>query len=109
MRLIELIPFLKNKKTLLKLNEVQKLNQNSECVQAYMKDVIDINSEIIFLDIESTEDDLKIELNGNKYIQLFSLNYGVEIYSYFDKEFQEKGYTSEQKAKRLIKYRLTDA
>ena len=106
---VDLIPYLQNEQTLNELYGEQNININSECVQAYMQDSLSLESEIRFFDIELTNDDLEIQLDGKKYIQLFPIELGIEFYTYFAQEFKDRQYTETEKAKRFLDYRLNDA
>ncbi|XVJ65205.1 MAG: hypothetical protein HEQ40_03180 [Lacibacter sp.] len=73
----------------------------------YMNDAIDLNSEIQFLTIEETDDDLVYEKGNKKLYALFSIEHIVEeLYN----TLQLKSFSlSKDKAKRLINYAINDA
>lgn len=70
---------------------------------------VSIESDIYFFPIEDTEDDVVIEREGVIYRQIFPLEFGVEIYSYFEDEFEKRNYSELDKAKRLLHYIINDA
>ncbi|MBC3538585.1 hypothetical protein ACFSC6_06450 [Rufibacter sediminis] len=109
MTLVELIKYLESETQLQKLYQEINLDTESEAVLAYMKDSLNLNSDIEFFSIECTDDEIEFEKDGIKYYQLFPLEYGVEIYSYFDDEFRRKKYSDIDKAKRVLDYIVNDA
>lgn len=86
----------------------QGLNSESETLLIYMKESLNIDSEILIFEIEETEDDLVFEKGGIRYIQLFPLQYAVELIKE-DLNLKDKGYSDLQIAKRLLEYRERDA
>jgi hypothetical protein len=109
MVLEELVTYLKSNKNLQKLYQERNLDTESEAICAYITGDLSLNSDIYFFSIEDTDDEREFEKDGVKYYQLFSLEYGVEIYSYFEDEFKKGNYTDLDKAKRLLDYLLNDA
>ncbi|MDB5262755.1 MAG: hypothetical protein JWQ14_2036 [Adhaeribacter sp.] len=109
MKLAELVKYLKSESHLLKLYQERNLNTESEAMLAYMKGDINVNSDIAFFSIEDTDDERKFKEEGVEFFQLFPLEHGVEIYSYFDDEFKRRNYSDLEKAKRLLDYIIYDA
>ena len=109
MKFIELIKYLQDESTLEKFYLENNISFEEESPLAYMENELHIDSEIHLFMLEETEDEVLIEKSGKRFIQLFPLDLGVEFYSYFEEEFEKWKYTEEQKAIRLLKYRLNDA
>lgn len=108
MKLLELIKFLTNPEKLKELYQEQKLNTESEALLIYMKGTLSLESEVVFFEIEETEDDLIFEKEGIKFIQLFPLEYAVDLIE-SDLNLKNKGYSDFEIAERLLEYRKNDA
>jgi len=108
MKLVDLIEYLVNPDQLVSLYQREGLNAESEAVLIYMKDVLALEAEIAFFEIEETEDDLIFEKNGVRYFQLFPIDYAVELID-SDLSLKDKGYSNLEIAQRLLEYRLKDA
>ena len=74
MNLVQLIDHLKNMKEAEKLKENQMPNVEFDQIDIYLKDRLDVNSEVNFFDAETIDNKIEIEINGQKYINLFPLN-----------------------------------
>lgn len=107
-KLPELINLLSDPDGLGQLLTEMNVNKASETLLIYMKHSLDVESEVIMLPIEETEDDLVIEKNGAVFYQLFSLDTTVELIE-FDLNLRNKGYSDLEIAIRLLEYRLNDA
>jgi hypothetical protein len=108
MKLPELISLLSDPGDLGRLLTEMNANTASETLLIYMKHSLDLESEVIILPIEWTEDDLVIEKDGAVCYQLFSLDTTVELIE-FDLDLRNKGYSDLEIAIRLLEYRLNDA
>lgn len=108
MKLPELVEYLKSEAHLQRLYQEKNFDTESEGILVYMKGELSVSSDIYFFSIEDSDDEIVIEKEGIKYYQLFPLELGVELYSYFEVEFAEKNYSEIDKAKRLLKYVVND-
>lgn len=108
MKLEDLIKYLLNPEQLEVLYQEEEINTESEALLIYMNGALDLESEISVFEIEETEDDLVFERNGEKYFQLFPIDYAIELIE-SDLELKDKGYSDLEIAKRLLDYRLKDA
>lgn len=108
MKLIELIKYLTNPELLEELFLEQGLNIESEVLLIYMEGDLDLTSDISILEIEETEDDLIFEKDGLQYIQLFPIDYAIDLIE-FDLNMKDKGYSDLEIAERLLEYRKNDA
>lgn len=106
MKLIDLIPYLRNDNRLKELYIKEKLNLESEAVLIYMTESLKFESELTFFDIEETEDDLYYKNNGISYVQLFPLNYAVELVNSW---LEVQDLSDQDIAKSLLNYRIKDA
>jgi len=109
MKLIDLIQHLESEEALLKFYNANNFPTETEAISAFMADSLDIDSDIFFFPVEETGEYILFEKDGRKYFELFSLELGVEFYSYFDETFKTGKYTDLQKAKRLLEYLINDA
>jgi len=108
MKLIELIPFLLEPIKLEELCKELNLNQNSEAILIYMENALEMESDIIFFEIEETEDEQVFFKKEKKYIQLFPLDYSSEaINNYLGMDLEN--YTELEIAERLLIYRINGA
>lgn len=108
MKLIELIKYLVNPEKLGELYQQQGLNTESEAILIYMKGDLDLESEILFFEIEETDDFLVFEKDDIKYVQLFSVEHIINLIEN-DLDMKDKGYSDLEIAERLLKYRKYDA
>ena len=108
MKLIELIKYLTNPEMLEGFFQEQGLNTESEVLLIYMKGELDLSSDISILEIEETDDDLIFEKDGIQYIQLFPIDYTMDLIE-FDLNMKDKGYSDLEIAERLLEYRKYDA
>ena len=106
MKLIDLIPYLRNDNRLKELYIKEKLNLESEAVLIYMTESLKFESELTFFDIEETEDNLYYKNNGISYVQLFPLNYAVELVNSW---LEVQDLSDQDIAKSLLNYRIKDA
>lgn len=108
MSLSELVNYLISSNRLEEFYKDQGLNSESEALLIYMKVALNIDSEVSIFEIEETGDDLVFEKENVQYIQLFPLEYAVELIQE-DLDLKDKGYSDLQIAKRLLEYREKDA
>jgi hypothetical protein len=106
MKLIDLIPYVRNNYSVKELYVKEQLNLESEVVLVYMTESLKLESDLKFFDIEETEDELYYKNNGISYIQLFPLDYVIELVN----SGLDVQYLSDQEvAKILLNYRIKDA
>lgn len=108
MKLVDLIKYLMNPEKLDNFLQNQGLNTDSEALLIYMQEYLNVEAEISILEIEETEDDLVFEKEGIRYIQLFPIEYAIDLIEN-DLNLKGKGYSDLEIAERLIKYRNYDA
>lgn len=108
MNLTELVKYLLNPETLGLLYKEFKVNPDSEALLIYLKNSLDLESDIFIFEIEETEDMLNYIKDGINYYQLFPLDYTIDLIE-SDLELKDRGYSDEYIAKRLLDYRLNDA
>lgn len=108
MTYIDLVGFLINPEILKKLYSEMDVNPQSEVLLIYLKNALELDSEISIFEIEETEDDLVFEKEGVKYYQLFSIDYAIDLIEN-DLKLKNKGYSTREIAQRLLNYRLNDA
>lgn len=108
MKLIEVIKYLINPSQLNVFYQEYELNTESEALLIYQKEKLDLESDIAILEIEETEDNVLFEKDGIQYIQLFPIDYAIELIE-SNLELKGKGNSDLQIAKRLLDYRERDA
>ncbi len=105
MKLIELIPNLKN------FAEAKQFIVNVlpdveiDFIDLYTKSIIDIESEIFFFDSDKIPPTIEFEVNGIQFISFFSLKMAVEMIE----EGVNEGFNYLEIAERMIEYRIYDA
>jgi len=110
MKLVKLVKYLKDDESLDEFYRDYKYKKDEEnVILVYMKDQLDLNSELFFFTEKQTGDIQVFEKEGAIYHSLFSLGLGVEFYSYFDQFFASQNYSDQQKAQRLLEYVINDA
>ncbi|MDR1714977.1 MAG: hypothetical protein LBS20_03960 [Prevotella sp.] len=108
MKLENLIDYLINP---MKLNILYKdfnLNLDSEAILIYMQDSLNLESKIFLFEIEETEDYQIYKKDNIEYIQLFPVDYAIELINE-DLDLMNKGYSNLAIAERLLQYRINDA
>jgi hypothetical protein len=108
MKLIDSIPFLVDTTTIASLYEKVGLDKESDGIAIYMKDLIDLDSEIYSFDDNETGDFMEFEKDRIKYVQFFPISMAAELIEW-DLDLKNRGYSNLDIAKRLIDYRLNDA
>jgi hypothetical protein len=108
MKLPELSNYLTNPNLIEGLYENLGISTESEALLIYMKDALDIKSDIKIFEIEETDDDLIFEKDGIFYYQLFPIEYAIELIEY-DLNLKDKGYSNSEIAEKLLEYRQNDA
>ena len=68
MKLINFIPYLKSFNSLEELYKLNNFNIKSDAILIYMEEALSVKSEIVFFEIEETNDDLFYKNNGINYI-----------------------------------------
>jgi hypothetical protein len=107
MKLTELIPFLKNEDKWNNLLADLKIDTETEQVLIYALDKLDIDSDILLIELEKTEDNLFITIDEKKYIQIFPYSIANELITF---DFVNLNLNSDfDIAQRLIEYRINDA
>src|SRR5258708_38506569 len=108
MNLIQLNDHVKTMTEAKKFAENQIPNVEFNQVDIYMKNRLALNSEIIFVDEETTDYKVQIEINGEKYINLFPLSMLQEMVAAQKNNFFDRRADIEI-AERLLEYRAKDA
>ena len=105
MKLTDLIPYLKHADQWDDLLADLRIDNNCEEVLIYALDKLDIDSDILLIEVEKTEDNLEITLEGKKYIQIlpYSLAFDLTTNDLSNLE------NDLDIAKRLIEYSINDA
>ena len=108
MKLVELVKYLVEPELLNELYQEKELDKESEALVICMQGTIDMESEIAIFEIEKTGGDLIFEMDGKKYVELFTIGHTIDLIEY-DLQLKDNGYSAIQIAERLIDYRLNDA
>lgn len=107
MILEDLIPHLLQHRTLGAIYSDLKIASVSEAILIYMKDRLAIESDIVFFEIEETDDEQYYTRDGVDYVQLFPVELAIEFLDMLNLRRPEL--TPRDIAIRLIEYRLNDA
>lgn len=108
MKIIDLIEFLIEPEKLPHLYAKFQFDHESVAILIYAKEVLSIDSDVYLFEMEETDDDLLYEKDNVKYIQLFPVDYAIELIE-SDLNLKNKGYSKEEIAEKLLDYRLKDA
>ncbi len=106
MKLLELIPFLKTFNEAERCAKKQLPDTEFDLIQLYMKNGIDIESDIAFFDGDIIPGNMLIEVNGIQYVSLFPLYMAQEI---VEAHITENMFNNCEIAERMIEYRIYDA
>jgi hypothetical protein len=104
MNLIKFIKYLRNTETeqFMSCNYPDVDYYNAE---VYLKDSINKESELVVFDSEKIGGMIEMEVNNEKYYNLFTLDHLVEVFD----DFSEPSGTDNEIAERIIDYRINDA
>lgn len=105
MKLVDIIDFLLNPEKLKQLYDQEKINPESELIGIYMKESLDVESEINLFGIEETSGYNKFEKSGIKYVSLFDVDLALQL----AEDLKDLGYSNRQIAERLVAYGINDA
>ena len=108
MNLIEIIQYFRREGSARVLMAEVLPNVEVDQIDVYLKGNLDLNAEVNFFDVETIPNDLLIEINGIKYINLFPffmLQEMIEDYS----NLTDQVLSDIDIAKRLLDYRIKDA
>jgi hypothetical protein len=108
MKLTDIIEYLISPERLGELFQEQGLDNESEVLLIYMKERLAIDSDIAVFKIEETEDDQVFDQGGIQYVQLFPVDYAIQLIEY-DLNLKAKGHSNLEIAKKLLNYRHNDA
>jgi hypothetical protein len=104
MKLQELIACIKDKPTLIRLLEDKGLEPDIDLLSVYMKEPLDVESDIVILDEEATKGELRIKREGIAYIGLLPLYMIVEM-----AEESFSFHTIDEIAAKIVSYSINDA
>lgn len=108
MKLVDIIEHLMTHEKLEGFYYDKDFNLNSDEISIYMKDSINIDSEIYFFEVEETDGEVLYKKDGIEYIYFFPLEHTAELIQ-DELDLKNKEYTNLQIAQRLIQYRIYDA
>lgn len=108
MTLIHLIKYLVHTENLKDLYKGKAINSESEALFIFLKDTIDLQSEVYIFDLEETDGKMNYTKDGVTYIQIFPLDLAIDLIE-SDLQLKDKGYSDLQIARRLLEYRIYDA
>ncbi len=108
MKLIETIGYLKTIGNTEKLIASEGLSIELGLIDVYLKDKLDIESEVRFFDVDTIPNNLEIDIEGIHYVNLFPLVMMQEIIQDYSNLTTPKPSNTEI-AKRLLEYRIKDA
>jgi hypothetical protein len=105
MKLTELIPFLKDKSKWDNLLTKFNIDKESEEILIYATEHLDIESEVILIELEKTDDKLETTINGVRHIQILPSSLAKDL---IENDFSQMTGDFEI-AKRLLEYCINDA
>jgi hypothetical protein len=105
MKLTDLIPYLKHADKWQDLLGDLRIDTNCEEVLIIALDKLDIDSDILLIELEKTENNLEITLDGKRYVQLLPYSLAYELITIDFSNFK----TDFDIAQRLIEYSINDA
>ncbi len=105
MNLIEFIKYLKDEE-----EAVQYMNEHYPDVdyydaEVYLKDSLSVESDLAIFDGEKIEGMIEMEVDNEKYYNLFTLDLLVEVHG----DYSKPSGTDREIAERIINYRIKDA
>ncbi|MEZ4921391.1 MAG: hypothetical protein R2792_20015 [Saprospiraceae bacterium] len=105
MNLIEFIKYIKDEE-----EAIQYMNEHYPDVdyyeaEVYLKGSLSVESELAIFDGEKIEGMIEMEVDNEKYYNLFTLDLLVEVYG----DYSKSSGTDREIAERMITYRIKDA
>lgn len=107
MKLTDVVEALRNPDTAAQLAEKELPGVEFLVLDMYMKDELNLNSDIKFFDAEKVHG-IHLEVDGIKYVNVFPLTMAQELVEDFMKLYGPDA-TNERLAEGLFEYRLNDA
>lgn len=107
MKLLELVKYFRNGRSFEEFCKKEFLNQESEVIEIYMKQPLDLNSELGFFEIEKTEGAYEFFNNKINYINLFDFYYFLDAIEDSGND-ENKRLTDEKLTKILYEYANND-
>lgn len=104
MKYIEMVEFLVSGTSRTELYRREGVSTDSEALLIYLKEELAINSEVVIFELEETDDLLNYDKDGVPYVQLFPMDYALEL---IENDF--RGCSAIETAERLLQHRITDA
>lgn len=108
MKLLDLVNLFKTDIVFEDFLKENSLKPNSECIEIYMIDKVDSNSELAFFEIENENKDgfIIFEKNNIKYYSFFDFHYFID---FMNEAKENKNLSSEELVEILINYSINDA
>lgn len=108
MMFIQLITHLKTIQQAKALMAIEMPNIDFEAIDVYLQEKLDRHSIIRFFDAETIPNELEIEVDGIKYINLFPVTMLQEmVEDYYNARDQK--FTEDEISQNLLDYRIKDA
>lgn len=108
MNLSELINYFRNGGTYKDFCHNQSLDQTSEAIEVYMEQPLELNNNLAFFEIETTEGSLEFVKDGIRYYSLFGFHYLFEVLEEI-KNSDHRDLTDKDIAEILFNYAINDA
>jgi hypothetical protein len=108
MKLADLVAYFRTGSTISDLIQRESLDAHSDQIVVYLKDSLDINSELVFIEIEKTNDDIELVYNEKRYVGLFSLGQTHDIILDY-LHSTKNSYSNIEIAENILNYRINDA
>ena len=105
MNLVDFIEYLKDDKKAAQYVEKHYPGVDYYDAEVYLKGALSIESELAIFDGEKIEGMIEMEVNKEKYYNLFSLDLLVEVYE----DYSKFSGSEREIAQRIIDYRINDA
>lgn len=108
MKLLELVKYFRHVGSYELFCEKESLDLESEVVEIYMKQPLDVNGDLGFFEIEKTEGAYEFIDNNVNYTNLFDFYYFLDVIEDSNNEIN-KNLKDEDLAKALYEYAINDA
>ena len=105
MNLIEFIKYLKDEEVAIQYMNEHYPNVDYYDAEVYLKGSLSVESELTIFDGEKIEGMIEMEVENEKYYNLFTLDLLVEVYG----DYSKPSGTDREIAERIINYRIKDA
>ncbi len=108
MKLLELVKYFRDGGSFEDFCQAQSLDLESEVIEIYMREPLEIDNELAFFEIEKTQGNIEYKYKDIKYSNLFDFYYFLDAIEE-SQNAQNRSLSNEEITKLLFNYAINDA